>query len=102
MGGRLRRPDFPGGTLDQRPEGDFVPMMLEQIAKHPLEAGLAGRHREGLDDRAVGIRGSFRSRVWRHPLSSILAYRPGPAASRASRTPAKTPKPGRKNPVGSW
>src|SRR5690349_7676197 len=101
-GGRLRDPDFPSCSLDQWPEGDFIPMILEQSAKQLLETSLVDRQREGFDDRAVRICRSFQLRVWGHPHSSIGAYRPGGAASRASRTPAKTPKPGRKNPVGSW
>src|ERR1700738_5363105 len=30
---RVRRTDLPGRALDQRPEGDLVPMLLEQVAE---------------------------------------------------------------------
>src|SRR5262245_38537345 len=81
MSGRVPRPDFPGGALDERAEGDLVPMMLEQIAKHLLETGLVRRQREDLDDGAVRIDYLFPTSVERHPLSSSWSYRPDPAVS---------------------
>src|ERR1700761_212313 len=52
---RVRRPDLPGGALDQRAERDLVPVPLEQVAKQLLEARLVGLQGEDLDSSAVGI-----------------------------------------------
>src|ERR1700694_4393344 len=101
MGRRVRGSEPPGGSLDQRAKGDLVPMLLEQIAKQLFEGGLVGWQGVNLDDRAIGIGDTFRARLGSHLRFPPSLTAPGPATSKATRNPAKTPSPGRKKPIGS-
>src|SRR6516162_7923079 len=78
---RVRRTHLPRGALDQRAKGDFVPVLLKQVAKQHLQTGFVGRQREDLDNRAVGISNPFGPLDWCHSVSSLWPTAP-PRAER--------------------
>src|SRR5262249_27724712 len=73
---RMRGADLPGGPLDQRPERDFVPVLLEKLAKQLFQTGLVRRERKNLDRRPIGLGHGPRAGCGRHArFPSWLAAR---------------------------
>ncbi len=65
---------LPGGTLNDRAEGDVAPMIGEEIAQQLLEARRIGRQREDLDGRAIGFDdpGARCRRASSRPLFAVI------------------------------
>ena len=77
MGRRMRRSNLPGGPLDQRAEGDFVPVLLEQIPQQLFQAGFICRQWKDLDGCTIGIGDGLRGHCGGH--SASLSWFAAPA-----------------------